>query len=252
MPDFPDITPEQIAEWLGQDVAEKGEGYFDRGLVSELDEHESEDVLDAAVQGREGRPYLVNIRFLPESTISSHCSCPMGGACKHVAAVLYAQMEELAEDEPVAPFAFGQWLGALDNVKEGKLPMQDYPSSVKQRLLYILEPESDQDVRLSFLSARILKSGGYGRAAPYDAGNVLNYSAPQYVLSSDERILREVATDRSFGSMRGYKLKGEPGLSVLKRALATGRCHWRSKDNPALKRADKRFGALAMEAHSKR
>jgi superfamily II DNA or RNA helicase len=242
MPDFPDITPEQIVEWLGHNVAEKGEDYFDRGLVSELDAHESEETLDAAVQGREGRPYLVNIRFLSESTINSHCSCPMGSDCKHVAAVLYAQIEELAEDEPVAPFAFGQWLGALDKVKDGKLPTQDYPSSVKQRLLYILEPEGDQDVRLSFLSARILKSGGYGRATPYGASNVLNYTAPQYVLSADERILREVATDCSFGSMRSYKLKGEQGLSILKRALTTGRCHWQSKDNPALKRVDKRLG----------
>jgi superfamily II DNA or RNA helicase len=251
MPDFPDITPEQIVEWLGQDIAEKGEDYFDRGLVSELDAHESEAALDAAVQGRESRPYLVNIRYLSESTISSHCSCPMGTACKHVAAVLYAQLEALTEDEPAPVFAFGQWLGALDKVRDGKLPTQDYPSSVKQRLLYILEPEGDQDVRLSFLSARILKSGGYGRATSYDASNVLNYSAPKYVLSVDERILREVATDCSFGSMRSYKLKGEQGLSILKWALTTGRCHWRSKDNPALKRADKRFGCWQWKLTAK-
>lgn len=251
MPDFPDVTQEHILAWLGQEVAALGEDYFDRGLVSELDVQESEGTLDGAVQDRESRPYLVNIRFLPESNIRSHCSCPMGADCKHVAAVLYAHMEGPAEDEPVASFAFGQWLGALDKVKDGKLSTQDYPSSVKQRLLYILEPDGDQDVRLSFLSARILKSGGYGKATPYDAANVLNYSAPQYVLSVDERILREVATDRSFGSMRGYKLKGEQGLSILKRALATGRCHWRSKDNPALKRADKRSGRWQWKLNSK-
>lgn len=251
MPDFPDITPEQIVAWLGQNIAEKGEDYFDRGLVSELDARESEGILDGAVQGRGSRPYQVNIRFLPESNIRSHCSCPVGSDCKHVAAVLYAHMEGLIDDEPVAPFAFGQWLGALDKVREGKLPTQDYPSSVKQRLLYILEPEGDQDVRLSFMSARILKSGGYGRAASYDAANVLNYTAPQYVLSVDERILREVATDRSFGSIRSYKLKGEQGLSILKRALATGRCHWQNKDDPALKRADKRPGCWQWKLTAK-
>jgi len=134
------------------------------------------------------------------------------------------------------------WLGALDKVKEGRLPTQDYPSNVSQRLLYILHPEEDHEISLSFLSARLLRSGGYGRATPYDAANILSHNVPQYVLSADERILREVATDCSFGSLRGYRLKGREGLNILKRALATERCHWQSKDTPALKRADKRPG----------
>jgi len=74
MPDFSDITPEQIVTWLGQNIAEQGEDCFDRGLVSALDMRKSEGILDGAVQGSGSRPYQVNIRFLPESDIQGLCS----------------------------------------------------------------------------------------------------------------------------------------------------------------------------------
>ena len=244
MPDFPEIKEQQIELWLGEKIARQGKHCFEQGLVVELESWEDEQKLDADVNDGGERPYQVHLHFLSDDELESRCSCPEGeGGCRHVAAALYAWMEEQeAESEPAGQFAFGMWLGALDKVKEGKLPTQDYPSNVSQRLLYILHPEEDHEVSLSFLSARLLRSGGYGRATPYDAANVLSHNVPQYVLSADERILREVATDRSFGSLRGYRLKGREGLNILKRALATDRCHWQSKDAPALKRADKRPG----------
>lgn len=242
MHDIPEISEEQIFDWLGEEVARQGKDGFEQGCVAELDAWEDEHKLDADVYGGEERPYQVHIHFLSDGGMESRCSCPAESGCTHVAAALYAQIEEQDQGEPAPQFAFGQWLGALDKVKEGRLPTQDYPSNVNQRLLYILQSEEDHDISLRFLSARMLRSGGYGRATPYDATNILNHSVPQYVLSADERILREVATDRSLGSLHGYRFKGREGLNILKRALATERCHWQSKDASPLKRADKRPG----------
>ena len=244
MSDFPEISEQQIELWLGEEIARQGKECFEQGQVTELDSWDDEQKLDADVHDGGERPYQVHLHFLGDESLESRCSCPAAEAgCRHVAATLYAWMEEQSADsEPAGQFAFGMWLGALDKVKEGRLPTQDYPSNISQRLLYILHPEEDHEVSLSFLTARLLRSGGYGRASPYDAANVLSHNVPQYVLSADERILREVATDRSFGSLRGYRLKGREGLNILKRALATDRCHWQSKDAPALKRSDKRPG----------
>ncbi len=257
MTDTPVLNDKLIEQWLDATAADKGYELFEQGRVNDLEFDEKKDQLLANVRGEDRLPLQVEVTFLDDESISNSCSCPMSVDCKHVAATLYAWMEEqdeVDEEETVAappPFAFGQWLGALENVKDGSGPADEYPSSIKQRLLYILEPDGDQDVRLRFLSARLLKSGGYGKDVSYDATNILNYPVPQYVLSADEKILRDVATDRSLSSLRGYRIKGPEGLRILKRIMASGRCHWQSKDNPALKRSDKRSGSWQWQLNSR-
>ncbi len=244
MHEFPELTEEMIWQWLGKTYALRGKAYFNRGHVIELDETDDAAGLCSRVEGNAADPYEVEIRFGKNQWMHSRCSCPIRKDCKHVAATLYAYMAEQAgkaEDE-VVPHAFAQWLGALEKVEQGKQPALVYPERVKQRLLYILEPDEGRGVRLKFLSARLLKSGGYGKASEYNPDNVLNYSVPAYILAVDEKILKEVALDRSLGSMRGYRLKGEEGLSILKRALMTGRCHWQHEGTPALKQGEKRSG----------
>ncbi|ATX81533.1 Helicase conserved C-terminal domain-containing protein [Mariprofundus ferrinatatus] len=248
MAEMPEITEEKIRCWVGEAAAEKGEELFEQGRINDFDLSEDELHVEASVRGEDIAPFQVCVDLSAEDGITSRCNCPMGESCRHVAAVLFAWMEELdglteeASIPPAVPFAFGQWLGALESVKEEGSPSSEYQESIKQRLLYILEPDGDQDVRLHFVTARLLKSGGYGKAVAYEAANILQYSAPKYILSIDEKILREVATDRSLASLRGYRIKGEEGLSILKRALSTGRCHWKDKDQPAMKRGDKRAG----------
>ena len=257
MAEMPEMTEAQIRKWVGKATAAKGKELFEKGRINDFDLNEDGKSVEASVRGDDRVPLQVHVSRSDETLIDSRCSCPMGDNCKHVAAVLYEWMDELEEGEaevaspPVGPFAFGQWLGALENVKDGSTPTTEYSDSIKQRLIYILEPDGDQDVRLHFVTARLLKSGGYGKAVPYDAANILQYSVPQYILSSDEKILREVATDRSLSSLRGYRIKGEEGLGILKRVLSTGRCHWKDKDHQAMKRDDKRRGEWQWKLNSR-
>jgi len=247
MSNVPSISDALINSWVGKTFAMRGKRYFKHDRVTELEPLQEGTQLMGDVQGTALKPYEVLIHFISDSEIRGDCTCSVALDCKHVAAVLYAWMDQQDEVKPAntvppGPMMFGQWLGALEQVNDGKVAHQEYPDSVKQRLLYILEPDGDLNVQLRFLTARLLKSGAYGKAQDYNPANILTYTPPQFILSSDESILREVATDRSLSSLHGYRIKGAQGLKILKRALSSGRCHWQNKDSDALQRVDKRHG----------
>jgi len=255
--DVPEITEQLIRKWVGQYCASQGKSSFRRHQVLKHEVDDDGHLILGAVQERDNPPFSVLIRRLSGNRADGKCSCSSGRDCKHVAAVLYAVMAEVKqaslfdlEAEKPMPKAFNQWLGMLETAKAGRPIATGYPDSVKQRLLYILEPDGDRNVRLDFISARILKSGDYGSAQSYDVSNILTHSQPRFILVNDEKILREVANDRSLASLHGYRLKGPEGLQILKRALESGRCHWQSKDTSALKRGDRRSAEWVWQLNS--
>ncbi len=246
MSKMPKISDALIKTWVGNTFAMRGKRYFKHDRVTDVEPLQEGTELMGDVQGTAAKPYEVLIQFPSDSDIRGECTCPEKLNCKHVAAVLYAWMDQ--QDDVAAPvsspgpMAFGQWLGALEQVSDGNVAHQEFPDTVKQRLLYILEPDGDLNVQLRFITARLLKSGSYGKSQDYNPSNILNYSTPHFILSSDESVLREVATDRSLSSLHGYRIKGTQGLKILKRALSSGRCHWQTKDSDALQRVDRRNG----------
>jgi len=258
MHDFPELTEVLIEDWVGKTVSQRGRSYFSQHRVISTKEEEDGRLILGAVRGNDQQSFSVLIRRLAGQRMKSKCTCDKKRDCTHVAAVLHAVMNarkqnslfEQAEPEEPVPQAFNMWLGMLDKVKEGRPVATEYPDNIKQRLLYILEADGDRNVRLKFASARILKAGGYGISQPYEAANILTYPVPRYVLAGDEKILREVATDQSLSSLHGYRIKGQDGLKILKRALNTGRCHWRNKDTKALKRTDRRQGEWGWQLNT--
>jgi len=263
MHDFPELTEALIQEWVGKPAFVRGRTHFSQHRVLSAQMEEDGRLIIGAVKTKDQQSaqqsHSVLIRRLAAARIKSKCTCDKKRDCEHVAAVLHAVLneqkqralfEQEAPDEPT-PQAFSMWLGMLDKIKAGSPVTTEYPDNIKQRLLYILEADGDKNVQLNFISARILKSGGYGISQPYDAANILTYPSPRYVLAGDEKILREVATDRSLSSMHGYRIKGSEGLNILKRALNTGRCHWRNKDTKALKRTDRRQGEWGWQLNSR-
>ncbi|MDQ6993301.1 MAG: DEAD/DEAH box helicase [Mariprofundus sp.] len=245
MAEWPVVSEKKIQKWLSVPFSARGKASYEQGEVVELSMDDG--LLRAAVSSSESEAYQLYLRFNSKKELVSHCSCVLGADCEHVAATLFAWMNEdeevVVEPTPAPmPFAFAQWLGGLDQVRDGQPVRDEFPDSVKQRLLYILQADGERNLRLQCLTARVLKGGGYGKATIYAPTNILSHHTPQYLLASDERILREVALDRSMGSLRGYRLQGEDGLRILKRIIGSGRCHWLNKDAPAIKRGDKRPG----------
>ena len=73
-----------LSEVFGQKTMEKGKKYYEEGRVKAV--IKANDVLIGAVQGRFEFPYIVEVNL--NNLKENHCTCPLGGSCKHVVAVI--------------------------------------------------------------------------------------------------------------------------------------------------------------------
>ncbi len=90
----PTLSPEQIAQHVGEQAFDRGAKYALTGHVKVLiwDEHTS--TLRGRVEGNGPADYVTLARFSLDErgavqTISSFCTCPMVSNCKHAAAVMF-------------------------------------------------------------------------------------------------------------------------------------------------------------------
>jgi superfamily II DNA or RNA helicase len=82
---------ERIAEWLGDRTVAKARSV---GAVTHVEWQG--DTLSGEVQGTQPHPYRTRVRFRADGGspwARSECSCPVGRDCKHVAALLLAELE---------------------------------------------------------------------------------------------------------------------------------------------------------------
>ena len=79
---------EQPAMLTGSSSALRGREYYRSGMVKST--QLSAELMTAVVQGSVKTPYTVLVRRLGSQSLTSDCTCPLGGDCKHVAAALYA------------------------------------------------------------------------------------------------------------------------------------------------------------------
>jgi len=238
------ITQELIEDNLDATYLERGREYFKSGHVERLQANKQN--ITAEVIGGASKPYKVAITF-DAHDIDGDCSCPMQFNCKHVAATLYAVLAESSslprkkrkKTEVAAPFH--HWLGVVGQPVSGSQSRDEYPTDVRQRLIYVLRPTLKHGIKLYFESVRLLKNDKYGKATPYACKSILTRSVPRYILSVDERIVREAAKTLA-GNDDGILLEGLAGQAMLERAIKTGRCHWWDKNRDALTLADERQG----------
>ncbi|MBL1352464.1 MAG: DEAD/DEAH box helicase [Zetaproteobacteria bacterium] len=245
MHDTPKLTVAIIRKWLGSASTNQGRDYYKQGKVIEFGDLDDANGVYAHVEGRSGRRYSLTIHF-HEDGVACACSCETASKCKHAAATLYEVMEDQrkpSESVPEVSPSFSMWLGGIAPASAVNQPSKKYSEDVKQRLLYILEPERNtRHITVRFVTTRLLKDGRYGKANDYSAVNILDGQMPQYILVTDADVLRTVAKDRSLGATAlngAYRLKGEQGLNILRKLLTSGRCHWLDKDTPALKQGEK-------------
>jgi len=246
MHEMPKLTAALIKDWVGSTLTKHGRDYFKRDKVLEFGDLDDGQGMYARVESSTSRVYRLSINFDTQGGLNGQCECSIGRNCKHVVAALYEIMQDQKAsakevDEPAKTDSFSMWLGALDKAESSENKAVVYSENVKQRLLYILEPVGDgKHVGVHCLTTRILKDHTYGKANVYNPSNILGHNVPQYLLSSDESILRAIAKDPAFNGLnRNYTIKGEEGLDLLRRMVATERCHWLSKSQPALSLGEK-------------
>jgi len=238
------------------------------------------DNISAQVQGNEHRPYAQDIEVTRSAggalQIRSDCSCPVGEACKHVAAALleglarksapkaFATTNAAVKNQAVAPAMpaapelpsqLAAWLSALEDAR--LRGTEDYPKGQQQRIVYVFTPETRYDggvPRLELLvkSTRLLKDGSFSSSAhAYDLRAALRSSSPaKYLRPSDWRIFRLIS---AAPERYGYHSSESPftddgGHELLEAILATGRARWRGVDGPALSLGPARPGRIAWDA----
>lgn len=241
-----EITQALMEDNLDEDFLKQGREDFKNGHVEKLDTHQENKNITAEVIGSAVKPYKVSISY-DEHDIDGDCSCPLQFNCKHVAATLYAVLADKSglprkkRQKKEEPVPFHHWLGVVGQTTPSVQSRDEYPVDVRQRLIYILRPDGKQGLKLHFESVRLLKNDKYGKSTPYSSKSILSRSVPRYILSADERILRDAAMGISSNS-DSTLLHGVSGQAMLERALKTGRCHWWDKERDALKLSAARNG----------
>ena len=128
------LTKELIEKIAGSaEMYAKGADYFKSGRVKNI--LQVGDMVKAEVTGTMPQPYKVKVIFDGEN-IRYFCSCPYGGACKHIIAVLLA----LENSEDGLDEKFIDWKEKLSLLS-------------KEELIEILIPflHSDKDLKLTLL-----------------------------------------------------------------------------------------------------
>ena len=252
---LPSVSPEEITHSFGSQTAERGKTYADTGRVSGMRYVEADKRVEAQVSGSQSLPYRVDLRLLRTSTgrhLYGLCTCPVHVNCKHAAAVAHllagggrprVAAQHALPDSPqsasaatIAP-ALAEWLERLESAAQPKHAHPDeYPANAVQRLLYLL-PDAGGQPRVRLALARPLKAGGYSDPRPWDNVRPALYAPPSFLLRADLAILRRLLLDAPPGAGGEFALTSEDAESVLRMLLATGRCHWRNAELPALREA---------------
>ncbi len=272
-----------IAAAFEPQTLQRGQRLHAERLVVDIDKNADGNVIVGRVRGSAPRPYtqFINIRHSGAGiAINGVCSCPVQNNCKHVVAVLIEALHQTAENghggavaelvaAPIAPPpvpvrqlppALSGWLsqiGPLDAQLAEARPADAnaYPSSIRERLLYVLSVDAKHlgtQPNLQAVVVSLLRGGGFGsNPRTYDPENIYNYKPAKHLRPVDLEILRELAWLRRHEGTAGLgetRISDNPMLArLLPKILATGRCHWRDLNGPVLSVGEARVAQLAWQ-----
>jgi superfamily II DNA or RNA helicase len=240
------ITDEAIRGAVTPNAFQAGIAYQRSGRVGHFRLDVDNGTIEGRVRGSGGQSYRQTIMVGPGgksgTMISGACSCPVGFNCKHVAAVLVAFREtqstpaivrsqvtreptEAAGPPALAPEVIA-WLRALETAEESE--SEDYPVSVRKRLLYVLRPGPYSGGLMIGLSSIELKRDGHpsGASRTHSLSDLTRTTQQgKFLRPSDRAILRRLTP---------YPHADLEFPTVLRQILATGRGRWDRWDGPVL------------------
>jgi superfamily II DNA or RNA helicase len=256
------FTDQDIAREFSKADLERGRTYQKQGRVRDLAFHDGGEAIAARVTGTAPRPYRVEIALFspndgrwPITRFETRCTCPVGIDCKHAAAVLFEILARRRQGEsvssrqvaaiksPVDPLA-GPVAGWLNDIAAAAA--RDAQADTGETVVFILDTAPSAQGQPVIIAAQIvrrLKAGGYSKPRPVQLTTVASTSG-QYVRPED-RVIARLLTLETWRVPIG-RLPDEAGLReiVLRRLLATGRCHWHSRDTAPLTAGETRHGRI--------
>jgi len=187
----------------------------------------------------------------------------VGLKCKHAVALLLRARDDGAlhlpertpernattqpADAGLMPSAVSDWLAALE--KAGERESEDYPDTVRQRLMYVVHDQATQtgvrEARVRLLSVRLLKDGSFSSTVKtfHPSGIRGSQANSKFLRPSDRRILTLMDALPGW-NLHEWPLSGETGAAILEAILETGRARWRDLDGPVLERGEPRPGRV--------
>ncbi|MGI4809341.1 MAG: SWIM zinc finger family protein [Janthinobacterium lividum] len=272
------ITDDDIRRVVPQRSFAAGVRYHLDGRVQELRMAADGTTINALVLGSGHSIYEQSIRLQRGRNgrlqVHSLCSCPVGFNCKHVTAVLLECQERTrtgtgltgyapplvdtgsvrvrpsksgnpqispAEAEPAAlPLEIEVWLRDLNAAQQED--SEDYPLTVRKRLLYILEQGSYSGGLMVHLQSIEFRRDDVpsGIATPHQAAQLLRSGQqPKFLRPSDRTILVQLNSTGAEGS--------EGFIITLQAIIATGRGRWGRWDGPALTEGPAVSGAMEWQ-----
>ena len=191
----------------------------------------SEDIMQilSTTTGSKLYKQTINIYNQDENIkVIGRCSCPVGRNCKHVISSCLAYLDNDIQEEPLAKNiqtnSKDTW---MQDLQDSFLDKKELTAKTSTVLLYILHPSKNGlDIELSVYTARVLKSGGYGKVNRSRPASLFNISrVPEYIKETDKEVItlfRYLCEAVKTTAV----LKGRLGALVLQEALKTKRCYW--------------------------
>jgi superfamily II DNA or RNA helicase len=256
---------DDIARAFTATTAQRGRAYQQQGRVRDVEISSGGAAIDGLVVGSRRQPYRVEITVLErddqfqELLFETDCTCHVGVDCKHAAAVLFevlargrhvsgtsasAPQRPSRPPRPADPLAgpVAAWLGMLAESAD-----ESAHAAGKERVIYILDLRPfghSEQLSIDAAAVRSLKTGGYGRPRRLQLSTLVTSNA-EYVRAEDRAIAR-LLTLESWRASLGTTLPDDPILAeiAMRRLIASGRCHWRSKDASPLTVGECRSGRV--------
>ncbi|EIF33822.1 DNA/RNA helicase, superfamily II, SNF2 family [Burkholderia sp. Ch1-1] len=273
---------DRIAEWLGEHTVAKARSV---GPVTHVQWHGS--TLSGEVQGTQPLPYKTRVRFRTDGGApwaQGECSCPVGRNCKHVAALLFAELDYHDEMDHVTHVHLDDEGETARDLAREPVANPGSAAGVRPELVSWLErfraraEAADADAqkasapRTQTLAYRLTWSRFHMRhevvlyrarcnpdgaivevAEPWGNVEAALLKQPKFVSDEDLSILRGLWLGRSREDFGQFILRGTSGAEMLQKLIATGRLfvdftHGSGRDGPIpLSRGTDRPGRIEWE-----
>jgi len=218
-PALDSYTEAHLRDWLGQRELDKARAYVEVVQDLEVDP----EFIRAVVPGSARKPYLAMAKLVAgrngAQTLVSNCTCPVGGHCKHVAAMLLRALEERSTPDRVSPGVLS-WVEDLRRASIAVAKKKARPSGVRQQLFYLLKWSADQ----RHFGIEIAKGKFPDSAEEWWNIERALVNPPQFVNEEDLGILRPLWADRLHESgLRAFGLGPRHGAETLQRLVESRR-----------------------------
>jgi superfamily II DNA or RNA helicase len=266
-----ELTETSVYFFFGNTNAARGDFYQRSKRITEPHLDVKRRLITGAVQGTERQPYHVRVFFnkTPPIIAKTTCSCPMGGMCKHAAALLlHAIRIGLVGSSTPLPIESSQpaslvgqldrsqlthnlprWVTSLTEVL-AKNERAAHRSPNIDSVFYLIDLSQDSScLHLRAVHTRRLQAGGFGHTQAAELERLAAKSAA-YVTEEDSEICQLFLAgkrDTSQLARSAFPEIAEISRVVIEKLLFTGRCYWKHLNHTPLKPAIAKKARLRWE-----